>query len=148
MDITVIDADRGPNPVDRHVGLRLRMRRRELGLSQERLAQAVGLTFQQIQKYERAANRISASKLWELARILRTDVGYFYDGLAELEGERASQQNLHDFLLAPDGLELAATFPRLAPTLRGRVLELVRALGDGAEASVAEKAAPVALGGT
>ncbi|HMO43605.1 MAG TPA: helix-turn-helix transcriptional regulator, partial [Phenylobacterium sp.] len=62
------DADRAPNPVDRHVGLRIRLRRKELGVSQEKLAEAIGLTFQQVQKYERGANRVSASKLWEIAR--------------------------------------------------------------------------------
>jgi len=60
----------GPHPVDRHVGLRIRMRRKELGVSQEKLAEALGLTFQQVQKYERAANRVSASKLFEIARAL------------------------------------------------------------------------------
>lgn len=150
MDNSVTDEDRGPNPIDRHVGLRMRMRRKELGLSQERLAEAVGLTFQQIQKYERATNRVSASKLWELSRALKTHVGYFYEGLTELEGE--VQQSMHDFLLAPDGLELAANFPRIDTRLRRRVLELVRAMvGDEAEAperAPAEKAAAVALGGT
>lgn len=150
MDNSVTDEDRGPNPIDRHVGLRMRMRRKELGLSQERLAEAVGLTFQQIQKYERATNRVSASKLWELSRALKTHVGYFYEGLTELEGE--VQQSMHDFLLAPDGLELAANFPRIDTRLRRRVLELVRAMvGDepeAAEQALAEKAAAVALGGT
>jgi transcriptional regulator with XRE-family HTH domain len=148
MDNSVMD-DRGPNPVDRHVGLRMRMRRKELGLSQERLAESVGLTFQQIQKYERAANRISASKLWELSRALKTDVGYFYDGLAELEQGDQAQQSLHDFLLAPDGLELAAQFPRIANArLRRKMLELVRALAEAGDEAFTEKAAPVALGGT
>ena len=130
MNSSVIDDDRQPNPVDRHVGLRMRMRRKELGLSQERLAEAVGLTFQQIQKYERATNRISASKLWELSRALKADIGYFYDGLTELEGEVCARQSMHLFLLAPDGLELAANFPRMQARLRRRVLELVRALAD------------------
>src|SRR5436305_15092385 len=71
----------GPHPVDRHVGLRIRMRRKELGVSQEKLAESLGLTFQQVQKYERAANRVSASKLWEIARALNTSVAYFYEGL-------------------------------------------------------------------
>src|SRR3954447_22631788 len=75
------EPDRGPNPIDRHVGLRIRLRRKELGISQERLAESIGLTFQQVQKYERAANRVSASKLWEVARALNTSISYFYDGL-------------------------------------------------------------------
>lgn len=134
----LVELDRGPNPVDRHVGLRIRMRRKELGISQERLAYAVGLTFQQIQKYERAANRVSASKLWELAQALHTGVTYFYDGLTEIEANgplpRASMQ---DFLLTPDGLELAACFPRIAsPRLRRKVLELVRVLIETPEAVI------------
>jgi transcriptional regulator with XRE-family HTH domain len=128
-DKTDMDDDRRPNPVDRHVGLRMRMRRKELGMSQERLAEAVGLTFQQIQKYERAANRISASKLWELSRTLKTDVDYFYAGLAEIESEALPAHSIHDFLLTPDGLELVAHFPRITnPRLRRKVLDLVRTL--------------------
>ncbi|MDB5493756.1 MAG: transcriptional regulator, Cro/CI family [Phenylobacterium sp.] len=131
----LVELDRGPNPVDRHVGLRIRMRRKELGISQERLAYAVGLTFQQIQKYERAANRVSASKLWELARALHTGVTYFYDGLAEIEADGAAPRaSMQDFLLTPDGLELAACFPRISsPRLRRKVLELVRALIEAPE---------------
>lgn len=128
------DLDRGPNPVDRHVGLRIRMRRKELGVSQERLAEAVGLTFQQIQKYERAANRVSASKLWELAQALRINVAYFYEGLTEMEAEHLPRESMQDFLLTPEGLELAAHFPRLSsPRLRRKILELVRALAEDPE---------------
>lgn len=72
----------GPAQVDIHVGNRLRLRRRQLGMSQERLAYGLGLTFQQIQKYERGANRISASKLYEAARCLKVPVSHFFDGLA------------------------------------------------------------------
>src|SRR5215218_9264500 len=79
----LVEIDRAPNPIDRHVGLRIRMRRKELGISQERLAESIGLTFQQVQKYERAANRVSASKLWEMARALNTSIAYFYEGLGE-----------------------------------------------------------------
>ena len=69
--------------VDRHVGLRIRMRRKELGITQEGLGGALGLTFQQVQKYERGANRVSASKLYEIAKSLRTGIGYFFEGLAD-----------------------------------------------------------------
>jgi transcriptional regulator with XRE-family HTH domain len=130
-----IESEAGPNPVDRHVGLRIRMRRKELGMSQERLAEAVGLTFQQIQKYERAANRVSASKLWEIAQALQTNVVHFYDGLMEMEADGGGQQaGMQDFLLTPDGLELAACFPRIDNLrLRRRVLELVRTLAEAPE---------------
>src|SRR3954447_3249699 len=102
------EPDRGPNPVDRHVGLRIRMRRKELGISQEKLAEALGLTFQQVQKYERAANRVSASKLFEIARALNTSVGYFYEGLAagdELDGPSAQNLTGQAFLLTSEGSE-------------------------------------------
>src|SRR5713226_5149805 len=72
-----------PNPVDLHVGARIRLRRRMQGVSQEKLADALGLTFQQVQKYERGANRVSASKLYEIAAALHAPVSYFFDGLAD-----------------------------------------------------------------
>src|ERR1700754_1555326 len=97
----------GPHPVDRHVGLRIRMRRKELGISQERLAESLGLTFQQVQKYERAANRVSASKLFEIARALSTSVSYFYEGLSatdDLSGMGvAPNLDAQAFLMTPEG---------------------------------------------
>lgn len=77
-----MESDRSPNPIDVHVGLQVRLRRKELKISQEKLAETLGLTFQQVQKYERGANRISASKLYEIARTLRVPIGWFFDGLA------------------------------------------------------------------
>src|ERR1700751_2451283 len=105
------DFDAGPNPIDRHVGLRIRLRRKELGISQERLAETIGLTFQQVQKYERAANRVSASKLWEVARALDTTISYFYEGLPT-DGEMRYQSGpkLEDFLLTTEGMEIARYF--------------------------------------
>lgn len=126
------EAEQGPNPVDRHVGLRIRMRRKELGISQERLAESIGLTFQQVQKYERAANRVSASKLWEVARALSTHVGYFYEGLAEpadAPGANLPREAMQDFLMSPEGMELATLFPKIARgRVRRKVLDLVRAM--------------------
>ena len=134
-----VELNEGPNPIDRHVGLRIRLRRKELNVNQEKLAEAIGLTFQQVQKYERAANRVSASKLWEMARALETSVAYFYEGLGDpsdpaSEGPRASVQ---DFLMTPEGLELADAFPRISRSrIRRRVLELVRTLADDDRAAV------------
>ena len=124
-----------PNPIDLHVGARVRMRRKFLGVSQERLANALGLTFQQVQKYERGTNRISASKLFEIARFLQAPVAYFFQGLpAEVEdkefSETENEQSLHGFLMTPEGIELASLFPRLTPKQRRRILELVRTLTD------------------
>jgi transcriptional regulator with XRE-family HTH domain len=129
------DLDRTPNPVDLHVGLRIRLRRREMGVSQEKLAESIGLTFQQVQKYERAANRVSASKLWEMARTLRTSIAYFFEGLGDPtkpeQGEAATPPPAHAFLLTPEGMELAAAFPRIRKArVRRRVLDLVRAMVD------------------
>jgi transcriptional regulator with XRE-family HTH domain len=127
------DLDRSPpNPVDRHVGLRIRLRRKELGVSQEKLAEAIGLTFQQIQKYERAANRVSASKLWEVSRALETSIGYFYEGLPDFPkpvGHDLPRDAVQDFLLTPEGIELASTFRQIPRgRVRRRILDLVRAL--------------------
>src|SRR5439155_19479252 len=104
------EAVQGPSPIDRHVGLRIRMRRKELGIRQERLAESIGLTFQQVQKYERAANRVSASKLWEMSRALSTNISYFYEGLGdtiETPGSNLPRESMQDFLLTPEGIELA-----------------------------------------
>ncbi|WP_374470917.1 helix-turn-helix domain-containing protein [Phenylobacterium sp.] len=125
-----VPTDPDAHPVDRHVGLRIRMRRKELGMSQDRLADALGITFQQIQKYERGANRVSASKLWETAHALQAPINYFFEGLPE-NGESPSTAGAHDFLLTPEGLELAAAFPRIAdPRVRRKVVELVRSVVD------------------
>jgi transcriptional regulator with XRE-family HTH domain len=126
------EAALGPNPIDRHVGLRIRMRRKELGVSQEKLAESIGLTFQQVQKYERAANRVSASKLWEMSRALSTSIGYFYEGLGEGDqrpGSNVPREAMSDFLLTPEGIELATVFPKIAKgRVRRKVLDLVRAM--------------------
>ena len=124
------DFDGGPNPVDRHVGLRIRLRRKELGISQEKLAESIGLTFQQVQKYERAANRVSASKLWEVARALNTNINYFYEGLGtDSAAAVRPPSSLEDFLLTTEGMELARYFPQIPKTrVRRQILELVRTM--------------------
>ena len=129
------DLDRdGPNPIDRHVGLRIRMRRKELGISQERLAESIGLTFQQVQKYERATNRVSASKLWEMAKALHTSVAYFYEGLESSRGAPAPDEPVQDFLMSNEGLELAQLFPRISqPRVRRKILDLIRAMAEEPE---------------
>ena len=136
------EADRAPNPIDLHVGLRIRLRRRELGVSQEKLADSIGLTFQQVQKYERAANRVSASKLWEMARALKTSIAYFFEGLGDPgrnDPEPEGPPPGHAFLLTPAGLELAAAFARNKKArVRRRILDLVRAMVDEEEQEAAE----------
>jgi transcriptional regulator with XRE-family HTH domain len=134
------ELERAPNPVDLHVGARIRMRRKLLGVSQERLAEQLGLTFQQVQKYERGANRVSASKLYEIARALQTSVAYFFEGLAETDGGSApgaldgGSEFMHELVMTPEGLELAALFPKLKRgRVRRRVLDLVKALAEDEE---------------
>jgi transcriptional regulator with XRE-family HTH domain len=131
------ELERAPNPVDLHVGARIRMRRKLLGVSQEKLAEQLGLTFQQVQKYERGANRVSASKLYEIAKALQTSVSYFFDGLAETGGDARSgaleggSEFMHELVMTPEGLELAALFPKLKRgRVRRRVLDLVKALAE------------------
>jgi len=127
-----------PNPVDIHVGSRVRLRRTLLGLSQEKLGEAVGLTFQQIQKYERGANRIGASRLFEFSRILDVPVSFFFDDMPErLRAEPAS--GLHDVPQGPlepdpltrrETLELVRAYYRISdPHVRKRLFELAKSLG-------------------
>lgn len=132
---TPIELERFPNPVDLHVGARIRMRRKVLGVSQEKLAEELGLTFQQVQKYERGANRVSASKLYEIARALSAPVAYFFEGLTDpsIPGSvcEDAEQFMHDFLMTPEGLELAAAFPKIRRgRIRRRLLDLVRCMVD------------------
>ena len=130
MSKTSEDTDRA-NPVDRHVGLRIRMRRKQMGLSQERLADAIGLTFQQVQKYERAANRVSASKLWEMSRALSTPISHFYEGLEAIEapGAHPGRDAVQEFLMTPEGVELATNFLKIPRgQVRRKILDLVRAM--------------------
>jgi transcriptional regulator with XRE-family HTH domain len=122
-----------PNPVDVHVGSRVRLRRTLLGLSQERLADALGLTFQQVQKYERGVNRIGASRLHHLARILEVPISFFFD---EMETTTASGGRLaeeqegfeHDPMSRRETLELVRAYYRIPDEkLRKRIFELVKA---------------------
>lgn len=106
------------HPVDLYVGARLRIRRKMMGLSQTQVADALGITFQQIQKYERGANRISASKLYDAAKLLQAPVSYFFEGLNETDGgvDDGFAQRMTEFVSTPEGLELASLFPA-SPTV-------------------------------
>ena len=134
------DSDRSPNRVDLHVGMRIRLRRRTIGLSQERLAEALGLTFQQVQKYERGVNRVSASKLYEIARILRAPITSFFEGLAEPETldravvrENGGADFVYDLVMTQEGLELAALFPKVDRRHRRLLVEMARSLSEASE---------------
>ncbi|MGB8181596.1 MAG: helix-turn-helix transcriptional regulator [Stellaceae bacterium] len=114
-----------PNPIDVHVGARVRLRRTLLGMSQEKLGQAIGLTFQQVQKYERGTNRIGASRLHELAQVLDVSVAFFFEDLNIPDG---TQVDADGAAKPPKGLsEAAEMFYGNEPIMRRETLELVRA---------------------
>ena len=127
---------RRSNAVDAHVGGRVRMRRKLIGVSQDHLADSLGLTFQQVQKYERGTNRVSASKLFQIAEILGVTVSYFFDGLPDpIDDSPAGEEAVHagkvmqQFLQTSEGVELAEIFPRIANgEVRRQILDLVRAM--------------------
>lgn len=127
---------REPNPIDRHVGSRVRLRRQILNMSQEKLGDELGVTFQQVQKYERGTNRIGAGRLWTMARVLEVPVAFFYEGVnasSATPGFAEGDQTpiINDFLQSSDGVALAQAFSRITdPKVRRRVLELVRSLAD------------------
>ncbi len=127
---------RRPNPIDLHVGGRVRIRRKILGVSQDQLAAALGLTFQQVQKYERGSNRVSASKLYQIATTLQVPISFFFEGLADpadetLDAASKAERGVHAFLTTPEGLEMAQLFPRISRgRVRRQVLDLVRTMTD------------------
>ena len=130
-------AVKGPNPVDKYVGSRVRMRRLMLGMSQEKLGGALGLTFQQIQKYEKGANRIGASRLQQIATILQVPVAFFFEGVpdAPAPGGFAEPDTLDystSLLSTSDGLALAKAFMRIENSrIRRRIVDLVEEIADG-----------------
>ena len=131
---------RRPNPIDVHVGSRVRLRRMLLGISQEKLGERLGLTFQQVQKYEKGVNRIGASRLFDLSTVLAVPISFFYEaapaGEARVQpipgfAEAASNTDsaILEFLSTREGLELNKAFSRIADAkTRRAILELVRAL--------------------
>ncbi len=132
------DQKKKPNPIDIHVGSRVRLRRTMLGMSQEKLGEHLGITFQQIQKYEKGTNRIGASRLQHIARVLKTPVAFFFEdapgsstpaqkGFAE--GDPTNY--VVDFLSSSDGLQLNRAFVKIKdPKVRRKIVEMVRALAN------------------
>ncbi len=132
-----------PNPVDVHVGARLRLRRTLLGMSQTVLGEAIGLTFQQVQKYERGANRISASRLFDLSRLLDVPIQYFFDDMPTAVaasspgrgGGKAKKPPSHepDPMAKRETLELVRAHYKISdPEIRKRLFELAKAAGAAA----------------
>jgi transcriptional regulator with XRE-family HTH domain len=130
-------AKKAPNPIDEHVGRRVRMRRRMLAMSQEKLGDALGLTFQQVQKYERGTNRIGASRLQQISRILQVPVAFFFEGAPTASAPHGSHGSaliaqIDDFVASSDGLRLIGAFMRIENAhLRRRIVMLVQEIaGD------------------
>ena len=118
------------NDIDLHLGKRLRRRRRLLGLTQQQLASAVGIRFQQIQKYECGANRISAARLWQLSEELEIQVSYFYDGLAEAQAraENPPEPRADGMMARKETLDLIRAYYQLGERPRRRLLDLAKSL--------------------
>jgi transcriptional regulator with XRE-family HTH domain len=124
-----------PNPIDIHVGSRVRLRRMMLSMSQEKLGENLGITFQQIQKYEKGTNRIGASRLQHIARVLSVPVSFFFEdapGGVATDGELAEPRSASyvvDFLSSSEGLQLNKAFVRVKDAkLRRRIIDLIRAV--------------------
>ena len=134
-DGVTISMTKIPNPTDKYVGSRVRMRRMMLGLSQEKLADALGLTFQQIQKYEKGTNRISASRLQAISQILDAPVHFFFEGGPQSAkggqalGDSPSPAYVTDFLTTADGLALVKAFVQIKDaSLRRSIVRMVQAI--------------------
>jgi transcriptional regulator with XRE-family HTH domain len=129
---------KAPNPIDKHVGSRVRMRRMMLGMSQTELGDGLGLTFQQVQKYEKGTNRMGASRLQHISHLLQVPVPFFFEGAPHLPGQpkgfgtAPSPAYVSDFLATADGLALTKAFMRIKePRLRRRIVELVEEIAGG-----------------
>ncbi|MBV9348576.1 MAG: helix-turn-helix transcriptional regulator [Pseudolabrys sp.] len=129
-------AKKNPNPIDKHVGARVRMRRMMLGMSQEKLGDALDLTFQQVQKYEKGTNRIGASRLQQISNILQVPPAFFFEGApghtSSGMSESPSPAYVSDVLATSDGLALVKAFSRIKkPKLRRKIVDLVQQMADG-----------------
>jgi transcriptional regulator with XRE-family HTH domain len=126
-----------PNPIDVHVGSRIRLRRNMIGMSQEKLGELLGITFQQIQKYEKGSNRVGASRLQAISSILTVPVAFFFEDAPGQEPraagftEEASPNYVVDFLNSAEGLQLNRAFVRINdPKVRRKIVDLVKSLAN------------------
>ncbi len=132
---------KAPNPIDRHVGSRVRMKRVLLGMSQEKLGEALELTFQQVQKYEKGTNRIGASRLQQISNILQVPPSFFFEGapsgqIIESSGfaDETTSSYVVDFLSTVEGLQLNKAFARIKnPKVRKRIVDLIIAVAGDEE---------------
>ncbi len=123
-----------PHPVDIHVGLRIRQRRWLVGMTQQTLADKVGIKFQQIQKYETGVNRVSASRLWEIANTLAVPIEYFFEEYQETGGEKIAEYSKDvpsDFINSKEAASLVRAYYHLSESQRKSLFELTKVLGDG-----------------
>lgn len=127
------------NPVDLHIGQRVRHRRWLLGMTQQQLAQSVGIRFQQIQKYESGANRISASRLWDLAKALDMPVSFFFEGLAAVKEGDVVESNGDGMMQNKETMDLIRAYYGLEEGPRRRLLDLAKAI-SGTDARTEERA--------
>ncbi|SFJ60262.1 helix-turn-helix domain-containing protein [Aerobium aerolatum] len=130
------EAKKTPNPIDIHVGSRIRLRRNMAGMSQEKLGESLGVTFQQVQKYEKGTNRVGASRLQAIASVLEVPVSYFFQDaptdapVMELSEEHSSNYVV-DFISSTEGLRLNRAFVQITdPKVRARIIDLVRTLAN------------------
>ena len=128
---------KAPNPVDKYVGSRVRMRRIMLGMSQEKLGEALGLTFQQVQKYEKGTNRVGASRIQQISDILQVPVSFLFEGgptgsmNANGTTDAPSPAYVSDFLATSEGLALTRAFTRISdPKLRRTIVDLVEQMAS------------------
>jgi transcriptional regulator with XRE-family HTH domain len=128
---------KAPNPVDTHVGSRVRMRRKMLAMSQEKLAKALGLTFQQVQKYEKGMNRIGGSRLQQMSHVLQVPVAFFFEdapgtsSIFKSDETALTPADVDDFVSSSDGLRLIGAFTRIkSAILRRRIASLVQEIAD------------------
>jgi transcriptional regulator with XRE-family HTH domain len=135
---SLLPRKKAPNPIDKHVGSRVRMRRMMLAMSQEKLGDALGLTFQQVQKYEKGTNRIGASRLQQISQILQVPVAFFFEGAPnalaphDSSGSALSMAQIDDFVSDSDGLRLIRALMRIDnAALRRRIVMLVQEIADG-----------------
>ena len=137
----MIDNKKRPNPIDVHVGSRVRLRRNMLGMSQEKLGEKLGITFQQVQKYEKGTNRVGASRLQAIASILDTPVSFFFEDAPGQNArpskgfsEDSATSYVVDFISSAEGLQLNRAFVRITdPKVRRKIIELVRTIAADEE---------------
>jgi transcriptional regulator with XRE-family HTH domain len=136
----MIENKKKPNPIDTHVGSRVRLRRNMLGMSQEKLGESLGITFQQIQKYEKGTNRVGASRLQAISTVLNVPVSFFFEDAPGVGtgptglSEPNSTSFVVDFLNSAEGIQLNRAFAKISDAkIRRKIIDLVRTLADGSD---------------